>query len=234
MDGYLGTAPYQRRSREDNFAYGWVDDFPQDTISPVTTSSCPVRIWSLRLEDTRSQRHCQHRGFPLERPDRRTGDQGQPQAVGLLRVRPDGSDLQVYAWGLRNPFGLRFHPDGRLIAIDQGYDDRGLRPVANAPDPVYAIEQDGWYGWPDFAAGLPLSDPSLKSDKPGWPPAPLMLQHPPLETPIASFPAHTAAMKFDFGPASFGPEDSMYVAAFGAGGPATGSVSPRHGSRILI
>ena len=47
----------------------------------------------------------------------------------VLRVRPDGSDLQKVAWGFRNPFGLAFSPDGELYVSDNGYDDRGSRPV---------------------------------------------------------------------------------------------------------
>ncbi len=222
---------------EDNFRYGWVNNFPQWHDIPghdITLSG--QNLVSLDMRTPAPKDTVSTGGFVPFGETTTQGQvvQGKPQAGGvILRVRPDGSDLQVYAWGLRNPFGLRFHPDGRLVAIDQGYDDRGLRPVANAPDPVYVIKEDGWYGWPDFAAGLPLSDPSLKSDKPGWPPAPLMLQHPPLETPVASLPAHTAAMKFDFAPASFDSADLMYIAAFGAGDPVTGTVSQDTGSRIL-
>ncbi|MBW3628786.1 MAG: PQQ-dependent sugar dehydrogenase, partial [Gemmatimonadetes bacterium] len=85
---------------------------------------------------------------------------GQVKANGtILRMNPDGSGLEVYAWGLRNPFGVRWGPDGRLYASDNAYDERGSRPIANALDNVWVIRQNAWYGWPDFSAGLePLTD----------------------------------------------------------------------------
>jgi glucose/arabinose dehydrogenase len=56
----------------------------------------------------------------------------------------DGSDLELVAWGLRNSYGLGFLLDGRLLAIDQGPDDRGSRPVGNAPDLLYEIHEGSW------------------------------------------------------------------------------------------
>ena len=61
----------------------------------------------------------------------------------ILRMSPDVSQLQVYAWGLRNPFGLRWGPDGQLYATDNAYDERGPRPIANAPDVIWQIRQCG-------------------------------------------------------------------------------------------
>jgi beta-lactamase class A/glucose/arabinose dehydrogenase len=152
----------------------------------------------------------------------------------VLRVRPDGSGLEIFAWGLRNPFALRFSPDGTLYAIDQGYDDRGSRPVANAPDPVYAVEEGGWYGWPDYVAGIPITDPSFASarSKRGQLSF-LMEDHPPVVQPLAKLEPHTAAAKFDFAPRDFDALGRMFIAAFGAAEPVTGSVPRPTGSRVL-
>jgi glucose/arabinose dehydrogenase len=104
---------------------------------------------------------------------------GQVKASGtILRMRPDGSDLQVYAWGLRNPFSVRWGPDGRLYASDNGYDERGPRPIANAPDMLWHIREGAWYGWPDYAAGIPVTDPRFRSRR-GPAPRFLMAAHPP-------------------------------------------------------
>lgn len=142
---------------------------------------------------------------------------GNPKASGvILRVRPTGQNLQVYAWGLRNPFAMKFDSAGRLIAIDQGFDDRGSRPIANAPDAVFSIKEGGWYGWPDYAAGKAVTDPSFRSsaDK-GAGPQILLKEHPPVETPIALLSPDSGAMKFDFAPKGFDPSTRMFIAIFG-------------------
>ena len=71
-----------------------------------------------------------------------TTDRGQrvqghvPCTGGIMRCRLDGTGLEIVAWGLRNPYGLLLTPDGRFLCVDQGYDDRGARPIGNAPDPL--------------------------------------------------------------------------------------------------
>ena len=72
--------------------------------------------------------------------------------------------------------------------------------MANAPDPVYQIKQGGWYGWPDFAAGEPLTDPKFKSQTKNAPLANLLQEHPAVEKPIALFEPGTGLMKFGFAP----------------------------------
>lgn len=60
---------------------------------------------------------------------------GQVKASGtVLRMNTDGSGLEVYAWGLRNPYGVLWGPDEQLYVTDNAYDERGSRPVANAKD----------------------------------------------------------------------------------------------------
>lgn len=145
---------------------------------------------------------------------------GQVKASGtILRMRPDGSDLQVYAWGLRNPFGVRWGPDGHLYATDNGFDERGPRPVANAPDVIWQIRQDGWYGWPDYAAGIPVTDPRFVSTR-GPRPTFLMAQHPPVEQPLMLRPPHAGLTKFDFSRNSrFGFSGHLFLGEVGSGAP---------------
>ena len=47
----------------------------------------------------------------------------------MLHANPDGSEVEMLAWDVRNTFGLHFLPDGRLLAAAQGANDRGSRPV---------------------------------------------------------------------------------------------------------
>src|SRR5712691_11313789 len=85
-----------------------------------------------------------------------------PCTAGVMRCNPDGSGLELVAWGLRNAYGLGFLPDGRLLATDQGADDRGSRPVGNAPDMLFEVRQGAWYGWPDFIGGDSITDPQYQ------------------------------------------------------------------------
>lgn len=69
--------------------------------------------------------------------DRRSG--------AILSFRLDGSDLQVVATGLRNPFGLAFDGNGRLFVSDNARDDLGETEPAET---VVVIERGAHYGWP--------------------------------------------------------------------------------------
>ena len=65
-------------------------------------------------------------------------------AAAVMRCNLDGSGLELVAWGFRNAYGLGFLPDGRLLAADQGVDDRGSRPLGNAPDLFHEVKARAW------------------------------------------------------------------------------------------
>lgn len=46
-----------------------------------------------------------------------------PCTAAVMRCDPDGQNLELVAWGLRNAYGIGFLPDRRLLAIDQGADE---------------------------------------------------------------------------------------------------------------
>src|SRR5215471_2091423 len=74
----------------------------------------------------------------------------------ILRMHTDGSGLEVYAWGFRNPQGLAFDSFGRLYASSHGpTGDLGL--CCN--DEVDLVQQGGFYGWPEWAASTRTSYP---------------------------------------------------------------------------
>jgi glucose/arabinose dehydrogenase len=148
---------------------------------------------------------------------------GQVKANGtILRMNADGSGLEVYAWGLRNPYGVLWGPDGQLYVTDNAYDERGSRPIANARDNIYQVKQGGWYGWPDYSSGIPVTDPQFRSARGGKIKF-LMKEHPPVEQPWSVRPENAAATKFDFSTSSsFGFRGHMFLAEFGSGTPLTG------------
>ena len=157
-----------------------------------------------------------------------------PCTSAVMRCRPDGSDLELVAWGLRNPYGLGFLNDGRLLALDLSINDRGSRPVGEVPDCLFEVEKGWWYGWPDYAAGVPVTHERY-IPKRGAPPKPLIAYHdalPPVRKPLIAFETHAAPVKF-----AIKTHDSdkgwLYVALFGDKIPMTGPDGPKAGRFVV-
>lgn len=75
-------------------------------------------------------------------PDRRS--------ASILRFRPDGQELSVFARGLRNPYDVAFNVAGDLFATDNGRDDLGqTAPV----EELNWIVAEGDYGYPNCYTG---------------------------------------------------------------------------------
>ena len=163
--------------------------------------------------------------------------QGQlPCVAAVMRCNPDGSNLELVAWGIRNAYGLGFLPDGRLLAIDQGADDRGSRPVGNAPDLLIEIKKGAWYGWPDFIGSDPITDSTYQPQR-GPRPEFILANHHELplpEKPFLRFPPHSAAVKFDIAPIDL-PNwgGHLFVALFGDEQPMTVPAGPRSGRSVV-
>jgi glucose/arabinose dehydrogenase len=68
-----------------------------------------------------------------------------PRSATIMRFRDNGSAGQVFARGLRNPYGLAFRPGtAQLYATDNGRDDFDDQ----VPDELNRIVRGGRYGWP--------------------------------------------------------------------------------------
>ena len=134
----------------------------------------------------------------------------------VIRANLDGSGIEQVAWGLRNPFCMKFDSLNRLIISNQGMEARGSRPIANALDELHLFYTGAWYGWPDYSGGAPVTLPRftpIRGRKPE------LLLHtipsvPPM--PIAVFPSGSNIMGFDFNRSSdFGLIGDIYIACFG-------------------
>ncbi|HYO66750.1 MAG TPA: hypothetical protein VEU33_11755 [Archangium sp.] len=158
-----------------------------------------------------------------------------PCTASVMRCNLDGSGLELVAWGLRNAYGLLFLPDGRLLATDQGADDRGSRPIGNAPDVLFEVRQGRWYGWPDFVAGQPVTDERFRPVR-GPRPEPVLANHAELpvpERPLVEFAVNAAATKLDVIPE--GPHrwaGHVLVALFGDEKPMTAPRGPKVGRSL--
>lgn len=153
-----------------------------------------------------------------------------PCTASIMRCNADGSELELVAWGLRNAYGLGFLPDGRLLAVDQGADDRGSRPVGNVPDMLFEVHEGAWYGWPDFIGDIPILDQRYEPER-GTQPSFLIANHADLprpETPLLRFPPHTAAVKF-----AVAESGDLLVALFGDEVPMTAPSGPKVGRSIV-
>ncbi len=126
--------------------------------------------------------------------------------------------MELYAWGLRNPLNIGFGEGGQLYAANMGYDGRGSRPIANAPDEFFAVTQGLWYGWPDYAAGDPVNL-SRYTPEGGRTPELLLKDIPNIpQVPLATFPSNSNIMGFAFNYSDFGPYGDVYITENGSTG----------------
>jgi glucose/arabinose dehydrogenase len=72
-----------------------------------------------------------------------------PRSATVLSLRKDGSDLEVVARGLRNPYGLAFQPGtGRLYATVNGQDEIGTPSDPEPAEMLVVVRRGAFYGWP--------------------------------------------------------------------------------------
>lgn len=157
-----------------------------------------------------------------------------PCSGAVLRVSPGGGAPELVAWGFRNPFGLAFAPDGRLFVTDNSYDDRGSRPVWGTGDLLWEVTPGTWYGFPDFAGGVPLDGGTFKP--PGEPAPSFLLTDWPNDPPHATalLGVHSSSSGFDFSRSgAFGYEGDAFIAQFGDMAPGVGKVLAPVGFRIV-
>jgi glucose/arabinose dehydrogenase len=158
-----------------------------------------------------------------------------PCSGAILRIPIDGGNVEVVSWGLRNPYGIAISPSGRLFTTENGFDDRGSRPVWGAGDVLWEVKEGMWYGWPDFAEGKPIKDDEefkAPSEKRVKPLIQTMPNNPP--KPVAVFGVHASANGFDFSKSDqFGYVGEAFVAEFGDMAPNVGKVLKPVGFKIV-
>ena len=70
-------------------------------------------------------------------------DEMEPLEAMILRFSPDGSEMETYAWGFRNPYDIAWDANGNLWATDNGRD-------GEIPDDLFLVEPGGQHGYPYF------------------------------------------------------------------------------------
>lgn len=91
-------------------------------------------------------------------------DAGEPpRRAAITRIAPDGSEEHLFATGIRNGVGLRFHPESRQLWVTSHERD-GLGDDL-VPDYLTSVEQDDFFGWPYAYIG-PHEDPRRAGEAP--------------------------------------------------------------------
>lgn len=157
-----------------------------------------------------------------------------PCSGSVMRVPLEGGKPELVAWGFRNPYGLGFDDKGQLFVTDNGYDDRGSRPVWGAGDNLWKVEEGKWYGWPDYSAGHPLYEGNLSVPGKGKP-LRILAEDPGIPPlPVASMGVHSSSNGFDFSVSKdFGFTGEAFIAQFGDMSPYVGKVEKPVGYKII-
>jgi glucose/arabinose dehydrogenase len=83
--------------------------------------------------------------------------------ANILEVNPDGSELRVYASGLRNPVGMNWEPTTKTLwTVVNERDGLGDNLV---PDYLTSVKENAFYGWP-YAYFGQHEDTRVKEMKP--------------------------------------------------------------------
>ena len=116
------------------------------------------------------------------------GMETEVNRAAILEMNPDGSNLHIYAGGLRNPQGMAWAPGTHTLWT--AVNERDALGDDLVPDYLTSVQEGGFYGWPYSYWGQ-HEDPRLK-DK----------QQPDLVkraiVPDVSMGAHTASLGLAF------------------------------------
>lgn len=250
-DGYLyfatGTATNSGVVGTDNADFGWLKrhrDFHDIPAKDITLTGQNFTTDNL-LSPGSKEKVTTGAYVPFGTPT--TAGQvikGQvPCTGGIMRVSfaaAGGSpNIEVVAWGLRNPFGLAAGPDGRIFVTENSYDVRGSRPVWGTGDLLWALDPKTpgtWYGWPDYFAGERLEDNPGHYKAPGKDAPKTLIANPPNTPPkpVAWFGVHSSACGLDFDRSGkFGHRGDAFVAQFGDMTPGVGKLLAPVGFKVV-
>jgi glucose/arabinose dehydrogenase len=79
------------------------------------------------------------------------GRANEVRKANILAMNPDGSDLRIYAAGLRNPVSMAFNPSTNELWTS--VNERDLLGDNLPPDYVTHVREAGFYGWPYYYIG---------------------------------------------------------------------------------
>lgn len=242
IDGYVyfgqGTATNSGVVGEDNYDFGWLKRSPEFHDIPCKNITLKGQNFKSDNPITKDKKDEVYTGafspYGTSTKENQVIEGKIPCTGAIMRVPIDGGDVELVAWGLRNPYGLAFGLDGRLFITENSYDTRGSRPAYGTGDVLWSVSQKGtWYGWPDYAGGEPMNtdDYETPSDDPEF----LLAEHPQVPPkPIAIFGVHSSSNGLDFSKSdAFGFKGEAFVAQFGDMAPDVGRIYGPVGFKIV-
>ncbi|MCL5411402.1 MAG: hypothetical protein M1150_01505 [Patescibacteria group bacterium] len=198
---------------EDNLVTGWLRE-------NADLADVPCQSLSLNGVDFASNQNTTGAFVPFGS----TTNEGQqvkgskPCNGSIMRIDPTNpKEIEVIAWGLRNPVGIGTDSKGKIYFTEQGFDLRGRRLIKSSGDNFYALDGK-WYGWPDYSAGQPISLSKFKLAG-TFQPQFVLQDHPGKEmppSPLAQFKPYSRVAGFAFSPEKFGFKDQIFVALSGS------------------
>jgi len=229
----IGTATNSAIVGEDNAEFGWLARHPDFHDVPCED----VTLTGLNFGTKKDGKTIETGAFSSYGTPSTAGQviRGSvPCSGSIIKLPPAGGAPELVAWGFRNPFGLAFAPDGVLYATDNGYDERGSRPVWGTGDHLWRIVPGAWYGWPDYSGGIALTSHAFKLS--GEHDDRLLLSKAPRtpEKPVATLGVHASADGFDFSRnEAFGHVGDAFIAEFGDMAPGAGKVIRPVGFKVV-
>jgi glucose/arabinose dehydrogenase len=212
----------------DNYIFGWLKDQPNGHEVPCQDVTLTGQNFESENPLTEADDKVTTGAYKPFGTASTPGEviKGNPKCGGSIgRFNPDGSNYEVVAWGLRNPFGLKFDQNNQLWATHHGADVRGSRSIFNDPDYLVQVEQDAWYGWPEYFDEEPVTSERFNAPEQAKPTF-LWQNHPPLSKAFTTFSSHSGVCGLAFSPGgSFGFAGDLFVAMFGTFTPVTTGIN---------
>ncbi len=90
-------------------------------------------------------------------------DARDPRRAAILQIDPDGKNMRVFANGMRNPVGMDWEPNTKILWTV--VNERDLLGDELVPDYLTSVREGGFYGWPYSYFGQNL-DSRAKGQRP--------------------------------------------------------------------
>jgi glucose/arabinose dehydrogenase len=95
--------------------------------------------------------------------DEENGWEKDQRRAGILEINPDGSAMRIFANGLRNPVGMDWEPQTKMLWTV--VNERDLLGDDLVPDYLTSVKEGAFYGWP-FSYFGQNEDPRKKGQRP--------------------------------------------------------------------